>query len=425
MSAAHYAAAGTVPRETALRDALQALAGIGLYRGETHKVWLRVAHESSRYVIDLGDSTWAAVEITGAGWRVLEEPPVRFRRTPAMRALPMPRPGSSLEALWPFLNVPEEDRPLVLAWILECWRPETHTPLLEIGGEQGSGKSDTQARLRDLIDPNEINLRAAPGRLEDLFISAHNNWLVSLNNLSHLPRAQQDALCTLSTGGGFATRTLYSNADETVFDALRPVAMNGIAALATAQDLIDRVVRIELPMLGTRRRSTELAREFEAARPEIFAALLELFVATLRELPKVRLADPPRMADFAHLGEAMFRALGRADRFLDRYLARQRATALAALEASPVADAVLALMARTDRWSGPTKALLEVLGRHRQDTETWPRSPRGLSDALRRCMPTLRLLEIHVRFEPVRRRDGYHITLRNAGAGEDTGENDG
>ena len=30
-----------------------------------------------------------------------------------------------------------------------------------------------------------------------------------------------DALCRLATGGGFATRELYSNEDEVIFDALR------------------------------------------------------------------------------------------------------------------------------------------------------------------------------------------------------------
>jgi hypothetical protein len=72
---------------------------------------------------------------------------------------------------------------------------------------------------------------------------------------------------------------------------------------------------------------------------------------------------------------------------------------------------VLSLMETTDHWSGPTKALLVTLGRHRQDTEAWPRSPRGLGDALRRNISALRLLGIEVRFDPTRRRDGHHVAL--------------
>jgi hypothetical protein len=75
---------------------------------------------------------------------------------------------------------------------------------------------------------------------------------------------------------------------------------------------------------------------------------------------------------------------------------------------------VLSLMETTARWSGPAKELLETLARHRQDSEAWPRSPRGLTDALRRAAPPLRLLRIQVDFDPVRHRDGYHVMLRRS-----------
>ena len=157
--------------------------------------------------------------------------------------------------------------------------------------------------------------------------------------------------------------------------------MNGIAGLATAQDLVDRLIRVELPPLHRRRSSAELGQEFEALRPALLGALLDLFSSTLCELPYVRLDDPPRMADFAYLGEAMFRALGRSEGFAQLYRTRQQSTALAELESSPVASAVLILMETTSRWSGPAKFLLDALASFRQDTERWPRSPRGLGDS--------------------------------------------
>jgi hypothetical protein len=419
LCAACYAANARVPREAAIKDALHTLSGIGRFQGDTHTVWLRVARHDNRYYLDLANDDWQVVEVSADGWRLLDNPPVRFRRTATMRALPAPVLGDHIDTLWELVNVAEPDRPFVLAWLLECLRPQTPTPVLELGGEQGSGKSDTQSRLRDLIDPSEINLRSMPTQLEHLFISAHNNWVVSLNNLSRLRRTEQDALCVLSTGGGFATRTLYSNTEETAFNTLRPVIMNGIAGLATAQDLVDRVIRVELPTLTHRQPGAVLIEKFKDARAQLLGALLDIFSATLRELTNVHIEDPPRMADYAYLGEAMFRALGRSDSFVEHYRERQRSVSLAALDASPVASAVLALMDDTPRWSGPAKALLVELTRHRQDTEAWPRSPRGLGDALRRAVPALRLLDISVHFDPVRRRDGYHITVsRPLGSGD-------
>lgn len=39
-------------------------------------------------------------------------------------------------------------------------------------------------------------------------IAANNSWCLAYDDLSHVPPWLSDALCRLSTGGGFATREL-------------------------------------------------------------------------------------------------------------------------------------------------------------------------------------------------------------------------
>jgi hypothetical protein len=53
-------------------------------------------------------------------------------------------------------------------------------------------------------------------------IAAKNGWLIALDNLSRVHTWLSDALCRLATGGGFATRELYANDEEVLFDAKRP-----------------------------------------------------------------------------------------------------------------------------------------------------------------------------------------------------------
>jgi hypothetical protein len=67
--------------------------------------------------------TWRAVEIDGNGWRVIDNPPVRFRRTAGMLPLPMPVPGGAIETLRSFLNVQSDsDFVLVVACVLAMLR---------------------------------------------------------------------------------------------------------------------------------------------------------------------------------------------------------------------------------------------------------------------------------------------------------------
>ena len=416
LGAKHYRATGKAPSDGGMAAALSALSGIAKFDGPEMKVWLRVAKESGRYYLDLCNDAWQAVEISPDGWQVLDHPPVRFRRNPTMRPLPLPEAKGDLSSLWEFVNVVPDDQPLFLAAIIEMYRPETDFIVMEFIGEQGSGKSDTQERVRDLVDPSVSNLRPAPKEREDIFVAAANNWCVSFNNLSHLSADRQDALCTLSTGGGFASRTLYTNGEETVWDAKRPVMLNGISTLATAQDLIDRTLRFDLPEISeaSRRPKSEMLAAFEEVRPAILGGLLDLFSKTLRALPNVKLSLLPRMADFAPLGEAMFRAMGRTESFVDLYRERRDQAALAALDGSPVACAVLAYMDSPSGaygWNSTVKGLLDTLATFKHDGDGWPKSAKGLSNALRRDAPALRRAGVAVKFEG-HSRDGNRVTIR-------------
>src|SRR5262249_48386394 len=142
--------------------------------------------------------------------------------------------------------------------------------------------------------------------------SASNSWLVAFDNLSYLPAWLSDALCRLSTGGGFATRGLFTDDEEVIFDAQRPVILTGIEELATRSDLLDRAIVLHLPPLPEDRcrPEAELWAEFEEARPRILGALLDVVAGALRELPAVKLPRHPRMADFAVWATAAETALG-------------------------------------------------------------------------------------------------------------------
>ena len=407
-----YTELGWSPRENNLKDAIGTLSGIAKFDGEEREVFLRVATHEGNLYIDLCNDNWDVVKVTAMGRVVVDNPPVRFRRTKSMGSLPIPKAGGDVDLLWNSVNIPEEDRGILLAWMLECMRPDTPFPVLELNGVQGSAKSDTQDKIRDLIDPNNINLRTAPKAIDDIFVGAGSNWLVSLNNLSHLSAGMQDAFCTLSTGGGFAKRELYTDFDECSVEVCRPVVYNGIPALGIAQDLVDRTIRLELPTITKRRKSSELKEEFEKNRQSIFSGLLDTFSKTLAEIPNVNIEDLPRMADFAVLGEALYKVLGHPPgTFSQDYKNRSDRAIINALEASPVAKAVQEYITnRNEPYKGTVKQLLTELERYKTG-DAWPKSPKGLADNLRRNAPGLRVVGISVVFDTQRRMNGVNVTI--------------
>jgi hypothetical protein len=151
--------------DMALSTAVTTLSSIACQGGSNAiPVYLRAAPspDANGYFIDLCEEKWRAVHVTAAGWSIVDEPPVRFCRSQTMRPLPSPTLGGRIDPLWNAINITKpEDQHILLALILEAWRPDTPFPLLELFWGQGSGKSDTQERLRMLIDPNAVPLRSA------------------------------------------------------------------------------------------------------------------------------------------------------------------------------------------------------------------------------------------------------------------------
>jgi len=388
---------GKAMNSDALSAAINLIEAKALFEGETHPVHVRVAECDGNIYVDLCNESWQVVEITPQGWQIIDETPVRFRRSRAMLPLPAPASGGTVDHLRPFLNVDDDTWRLVVAWLVSTLRPRGPYPALALFAEQGSGKSTTGRLLRALVDPNAAPLRAEPHDGRDLMIAANNSWCLAYDNLSHVPPWLSDALCRLSTGGGFATRELYTDQDEVIFDSQRPVLLTSIEEVATRSDLLDRCLIVWLPAIPEehRRPEAELYAAFEKARPLILGALLDAAVTALRELPTIKLPSLPRMADFALWATAAETAFGW-DRgtFLTAYQGNRQSANEVALEASSVARPLLDLLDEQGAWSGTSSELLTALeGRvidqiKRQNV--WPKNARSMSGHLKRLAPNLR-----------------------------------
>ena len=224
-----------------MQCALNALGGNRTLRWAGASGELRIAGANDKIYIDLGTTDWSAVEIDEHGWRIVAEPLVRFRRTKGMFAFRCRSDGGDMNALRPFLNVKtDRDFVLVVAWLVAALRNRGPYPVLVLTGEHGTAKSTLTRILRALSDPNSVPLRSLPRDDQDLFIAANNGHLLAYDNVSLLPQWLSDSLCRLATEGGFGTRKLYTDDEEALFHAMRPIILNGIEDFVTRGDLADR-----------------------------------------------------------------------------------------------------------------------------------------------------------------------------------------
>jgi energy-coupling factor transporter ATP-binding protein EcfA2 len=299
--------------------------------------------------------------------------------------------------------------------LLAGLRPNSNYPVPTITGEQGCGKSSLARILVRLIDPRMPEQRSMPRSEEDLLVAAKGQHVLAFDNVSGLPDWLSDALCRLATGGGAGKRRLYTDEDEVLFSGRRLVTINGIEDVAIRPDLVDRAVMLALePIAETARRDEkEFDRELARAAPKILAALLDGVAAGLRNLATIKIADKPRMADFALWAEACTRAYWPEGTFLRAYRENIASAVELVLEANAVGNAVRAFMAgRQTSWEGTASELLPLvtalIPENAAREREWPKRADALSGKLRRVAPALRRTGLHIAFS----RTGQTRTIR-------------
>lgn len=395
-------------------------------------VFCRVgADDAGNIYLDLSQPNWRYVQVTSEEWQVCErcpidanaaieaDAPVRFSRLANAYPLPTPVHGGSINELRPFMVLREPDEAhadsfvLCVGWLLGCFMPNGPYPGLALGGPPGCGKTTFLRQLRRLIDPSRASARSAPASERDLMISAQHSYILSYDNLSKISAELSDAFCRLATGGGLATRALFTNNEEIVFEACRPIILTAINDVVTRPDLADRVIGLILaPREGDDKRPDDLVEEeFQAAWPRILGALLTAVSVGLKRLAMMApMSDLPRMAQFAAWVQACEPGLGWAEgTFLREYRKNIRSSADTVVEADPVASAIVkwveGFAESQPVWEGTASEALALLnaivGHSVQSKKGWPKSPRALSNRFRSLGPTLEKLGLGVRVDRI------------------------
>lgn len=387
------------PNAEAFSIAIESIKARVEFSGKTRDVFVRVGGLAGKIYLDLANEKFEVVEVDVSGWRVVNNPPVRFRRPAGMLPLPTPIQGGDVNRLRKFLNLKtEHDFVLVVAWLLAVLRYCGPYPLLFIFGDFGSGKSKFSETLKSLVDPEYMLSSRSPRDGNDLFGLAQDRQLLVFDNLSKLSKDLSDAFCILhNREGGY----IQQGKEQKFFKASRPVIMNSIEDLISEPDLADRGIFLGLERIldDKRRGDTELSESFKAELPEILGALLDGMVEGLRNINEINLPKLPRLADFALWASACESAYWKQGTVQSAIASNRASMVENIVESDSVANAVRLFIEDRNLWEGSASELLEELLKVTDDRKSFPKVSNNLSRRLSHAKTFLLELGIEVIWE--------------------------
>jgi len=395
------------PLGRAKQEVLDTVTSIASFEGSEHMVGIRVAHTKDACYLFLADEEHRSIKINAEGWTVVSAAscPVRFVKRSDSLPLPVPVRGGNLDDLRRILKLQDDDWTLVKGFLVSCFLPRGTFPILAVGGEQGSGKTFACSVLRRLIDPVTCPVRRVADQ-KDFPSSVTNGFLLAFDNLSGTPTWLSDTLCALLSGTGFTSRALYTNSEEHLVKAKRPVIINGIDNLLSRGDLADRAISVTLsPLGGHREAEGELEARFEALAPGALGDILDRVARAFRRGDEVKLDNLPRLADAVHFitasepeGQSEFIRCLKSNKMgvyesaaSESYLSvALRSYVDSELHVTGSAGEILASLNRREGFDGSLAKL----------PRDWPDGPQKMANQLRRLAPIFRGLGYSMEEEP-------------------------
>lgn len=387
----YYLKTEKAPNSETFNAILNLLEAMATHQGHQYNLYNRVAWHEGTLWYDLSDDKWHAVKITSENWSV-EEPPILFRRYQHQECQIIPKKGGGVKLFLDFVNLKnDQDKLLLLVYIVSCFIPDIPHPILVFHGSQGSSKSTLFMLIKSLVDPSLLKVLTFPKDINELIQKISHHWFCGFDNISTLSDWISDTLCRAVSGEGFSKRELYTNDEDVIYSLKRCIGLNGINVVATKPDLLDRCILLELVRISGKKRRTEaeLWEAFNNVKPEILSGIFDILSRAMKIKPGLKLQMLPRMADFTQWGYAIAEALGyNGLEFLDVYYANIEAQNREAIAGSLVGEALLKFMEDIDNWEGTATELLVELEKVAEDmkisikTRSWPKNGQSLSRKL-------------------------------------------
>jgi energy-coupling factor transporter ATP-binding protein EcfA2 len=221
-------------------------------------------------------------------------------------------------------NVPEENRLLLMVWLIAAFIPnDFQYPALLVSGSGGSGKSYLSKILKRIVDPaDDEELHVMPKKNDTLYKLLAEKRLLALDGIIKISNNFADRICSAISNSCIEKRVPFSDTESIVIPLPARIVLDGIAPLTNRTDLLDRSISIRLEQIPTDKSKTEdqLDAEFRADLPGILGGIADTLSKAVTIHSTVNLKSIQRLPAFTKWGFAVAEALGnRGAEFIEAY----------------------------------------------------------------------------------------------------------
>ncbi len=312
-------------------------------------VYTRLAHKDGGIYYNLNDDQSQTIEISKNGYTVVSaeqffDKDFVMYSAPSMGAQVLPsekNDGRSLmDLLNPYINLDESEQILLVVTIVTWFIESIPKPVIVLFGGQGTGKTTLSRMIKMIVDPSDYDAFTMPKSKEDLSVALANNYLLTIDNVSNLPKESSDLLCSAVTGVSSINRTLFTNNEVSLVTFRNALLINGITINNFKPDFYDRSIKFEMKRLkGEYKIGKSFIDDFKQDVPSILRKIFYTLAEAIKQYESLPVNGNYRMADYVHWGRAISKVLfGDDNLFLNAYEENRRTVSQYVLDENPVAS---------------------------------------------------------------------------------------
>lgn len=408
----YYQKTRQMPKAKDLKNVMNVLRSKAIHEGRQINLMNRVSDKDGAIIYDLRDKRY--LRVTPKGWEIIPAFPLYYKHK-HQQAQVEPAVGGDPWKVFDFLPVEEENRLLIMVYLISLFVPRIAHPVLAVFGDQGSAKSCFCTVINKLVDPTLTEKVILPKNERDLIQTLRQKYVTVLDNLSKINDRVSDIFCQVCTGASISYRQLYTDEGENIAQFRHVIILNSISLAIANADLMDRSIILKCHRIKPedRKPEDELWEAFEKARSGILGGIFDILVKAQAIYPTIETKRWPRLADFAKWGYAIAEALGqRGEKFIEDFSQNIKRQNESVAGKNVLCQTILNLMSDKDAFLksvGDAHKALKNIAKEDAKDETFPKLPHLLRGSLEKLRTTLAEHNISFQFLEQRTAAGMKV----------------